>query len=628
MADFPTTRVIGGIAPDDQIGQTSADRAYIFKGTTAYWDPPNAPVPLARTPAGMIGASGGNRGPQQLRSLADPTGAFANTQFGRGGAGLTLSGEVNRRALPAEEKQIGGAVENPTVRGGLAMGPGVEWFEQIVIFPTELALGNVLSTQVKTIELYNAYRRPRIDVDWDSFVNNVGTGVAVTNLPGLPFAIPATESFIADVQISTAGPPSISGTLDFGFGPPQSTITPVPVTGNRITIFQYIPQAPIRESLEFKTDILRNNDGTEQRIKVRNSPRQKIKFTVRTDDDITRDRINSVLFDWQARVFGLPIWWEQRPLGGDVTIGGTTIVVDTADADYRDNSLVMVWQDNLIFEVLEIDSFTANDITTKTPFAKGFTAGFAQVLPVRTALTKPQLSNSRFAIGPSDFQMEWEVLDNVDLASLGPFNTYMGVGQTVAKPILDGFNFMPGGTVGEGNRRRVERLDTDVGPPTQFSPWAKSKPLYQFGMEAKGFDEVWDWRELMHYVRGSQLSFYVPTGRRDFKPIGDIPDTSTFIDVELFGFTNFVQEVTPRSDLRFVRNDGTSSVHQIVSSVEQSEFVERISFTPQISPALALADLDRIEFVTLCRMDGDKVEFRHQRPGESRLQFNLIGVPA
>ena len=210
-----------------------------------------------------------------------------------------------------------------------------DWFEQIVVFPVALALGNVLSTQERTIELYNAFRRPRVNVDWTTFTNNVGVGVSVTNLPGLPFSILATESFIATVSISTAGPPAISGTLDFGFGPPQSTITIVPVTGNRITIFQYRPQAPINEQLEFKTDILRNNDGSEQRIKVRGSPRQIIEFTVRTDDDITRDKINSVLFDWQARVFGLPIWWEVRDLDQDIIITATTIDVVTADADFE-----------------------------------------------------------------------------------------------------------------------------------------------------------------------------------------------------------------------------------------------------------------------------------------------------
>jgi hypothetical protein len=343
---------------------------------------------------------------------------------------------------------------------------------------------------------------------------------------------------------------------------------------------------------------------------------------------VTRDSINAVLFDWQARVFGVPVWFEQRPLDGDIIVDDTNINVDTSAADFRLDSLVMVWTTNQDFEVLEIDSFTANNIVTKTPFAKAFTAGLSVVTPVRTAFTKPALSNKRFAIGPSDFGMEFEVLDNIDLAALGPFNTYQGIGQSIAKPILDGFNFMPSATIGEGNRRKVERLDVITGPPTQFSPWAKGKPIYQFGFEAKSLAEVFEWRQLAHFLRGSQLSFYVPTGRTDFKPVTDIGNLATFIDVENFGFTNFIQEVTPRSDLRFVRIDGTSSVHQIVASQEQSPTVERISFSPALSPALPVVDIDRIEFVTLCRIDRDQVSLTHGRPGEARISFNLIGIPA
>lgn len=628
MADFPTKIPTPGfMAPDDQVGSPRTLRAYANGiGTTAYWDPPNAPVPLARAPAGQIGITDGSRDGRRLSFFERSPTATANTTWGQGGAGLTLSREVNRRASPATKINRTGVVESQ-VRGGLGMGVGVEWFEQIVVQPRILALGNVLASQVRNIEIYNAYRRPRQTVQWTTFVNNVGAGVDVTNLPGLPFPLLATEGFIADVSISTTGPPSISGSLDFTFGPPQSETVPVFVTGNRITIFQYIPQAPIGETLQFKTDILRNNDGTEQRVKVREAPRQIMSFTVRTDT-VTRDQINAVLFDWQARVFGAPVWFEQRPLQTDILIGATDLDVDTADADYRVDSLVMVWANNQTFEVLEIDSFTANNIVTKTAFTKAFSAGSALVMPVRTAYTRPTLDDTRYALGATDFKMEFEVLDNIDLSSLGPFNTYQGIGQSIAKPILDGFNFMPGATIGDGIRRKVERLDVQSAPPFQFSPWGKGKPIYQFGFEAKSFAEVYDWRQLAHYLRGSQLSFYVPTGRTDFKPIGDIADTATFIDVDNFGFTDFVQQVTPRSDLRFLRTDGTSSVHQITASQVQSPTVERISFSPAVSGFLPLTELDKVEFVTLCRIDRDTVQLIHGRPGEARIQFSLVGVPA
>ena len=263
-----------------------------------------------------------------------------------------------------------------------------------------------------------------------------------------------------------------------------------------------------------------------------------------------------------------------------------------------------------------------------TPIANAFLAANTIVMPCRTAFTRPQTNQRRFAIGPTDFRMEFQVLDNVDLADIGTFNTYMGQGQTVAKPLLDGFNFMPGSTISEGYRRRVERLDVESGPPAQYSPWAKSKPQYQFGFEATSQAELWEWRQLMHYLRGSQLSFYVPTGRTDFKVVTDIGDGTGFFDCENFGFSLFINQVVPRGDLKVRRKDGTSSQHIITGSTEQSPTVDRIQFTPVISPALPVADIERIEFVTLGRIEDDQVTIRHSRVGEARLDFKTIGVPA
>ena len=141
-------------------------------------------------------------------------------------------------------------------------------------------------------------------------------------------------------------------------------------------------------------------DGTEQRIKLREAPRQSLAFTVRTDDDRTRDKINAVLFDWQARVFGVPMWHEAEPLGAAIAINDLVITVDTTTSDYRVDSLVMVYDGDFNFEALEVDSFTPTEITVKTGFLNNFDTLSAIVMPLRSAYTKPSLQNNRFAIGP------------------------------------------------------------------------------------------------------------------------------------------------------------------------------------------------------------------------------------
>lgn len=626
MADFPTART-PQIGLSDQLG-AAANRLVIANlGPTAYWDPPNAPIPLARAPAGQEGITDGSRSGSFLRGLSDagPSGAF--TSFGEGAAGLTLIRQVNDRKVPAAavDFQTELEAEDP---GGLGLGVGQEWFEKCHVFPGQLALGNILSTQIRTLELFNAFRRPPEPVTWETFVNNAGPGVTISNLPGLPFVIASRASFIANVQVTTTGPPAIFGTLDFTFSAPTSQTFEVLVTGNRITIFQFRPQTPIDEKLTFKTDVILHNDGSEQRIKTREAPRQVIGMKVRVDDSRERDAINAILFDWQARVFGVPIWWESRDLGAPMAINDTIITVDTTNADFRIDGLVMIFDDAFNQEVLEILSFTPTAITTKTGVTRAFDAVNTVIAPVRTAYTKPQLNNTRFAVGPADYALEFETLDNVDLASAAAFSSFQGVGQTVAKPVLDGLNFMSGNTITEGNRRRVIALDIETGPRIQFSPWAKGKPLYQFGFEAKSQAETWDWRQLAHELAGSNISFYIPTGRTDFKPLLDIGAGGTAIDFPNYGFTDFVGSVTPRSDLRVLRLDGTQSFHTISGSSVVSADVERLTVSPGITPALDIVDVDRIDIMTLSRILDDAVTFEHRRPGESRVSLKSIGVPS
>jgi len=612
MADFPGSIARGLFAPpfpDAAAGQPVATGL----SPQAYPTGPYNPVgvtpsvsPYERVGGQGLGAFGVDPFNPDIKNDAQNASAIAGTFLKTTGKNPSLT--------------------SVTHRGTIARHFAQDWFEKWHVFPGSLALGNVLTSQIRNLEIFNAFRRE--SRNWTSFTNNAGAGIAATNLPGLPLLLASLTSFVLDIQVSTTGPPTINGTLDFGVDLlPPGTIQ-INVTGNRITIFPYHPQAPVRETLEFLSDIIPHDDGSEQRSSLREAPRQLFSFTIRTDDDRTRDSINAVITDWQSRVFGVPLWHEQRPLLGDVAINATTILVDTTFSDYRVGSLVMLYVSDFVNEALEITAVNPGDIEVQSGPAQAFIVQDTVVMPTRTAYTRPSLNQNRVAIGPTDFNLLFETLDNIDLSDAAAFPTFMGVGQTVAKPVIDRLNFMNGSRIAEGYRRDVAIIDHETGPPLQFSPWSKSKPTYEYGFESDSRQSMWELRQLVHFLRGSQISFYVGTGRSDFKPNLDISDTSTSFDMPNIGFTQFYQQVTPRSDLRVTRTDGTTSLHTIVGSSVVSNAVERIDFSPGISPALPLAQLDKVEFLTLSRIADDRVSFVHDRPDQSRVSLKLLGVPA
>lgn len=597
------------------------------------------PDPDVSTPKSPAAATAPPAGSPYPAGPFDPIGASPGlVPWERvGSQGLKAFGINNTTAVQGEAENAGSIsglldpqfATYPTFDGAGAIAQSISdvFFDKWLVQPGRLDLGNILSTQLRTLELFNNFRTE--SHTWDAFVNNAGAGITITNLPGLPLLFAPLSSFVNNVQVSTAGPPTITGTLDFDVDTDPPNVLSVEITGNRISIFAYRPQSPIMETLEFKTNIIPANDGSEQRINVREAPRQRIQFRVRTDDDRTRDSIHALLYDWQSRVFGVPIWWEAKPLEAALAIDDTFVQVDTTNADFRALGLVMIYDSNFQNEVLEIASLTATDLTLDVGVSRAYDAVETLVIPVRTALTKTQLTDALYSIGPTDFSLEFTTLDNIRLNDASAFATYQGVGQTVAKPFIrDRFNFMKGRTIGEGIRRKVTRLDPGTSAPLQFSPWAKGKPQFAYGFESDTFAETWNFRQLLHELNGSQLSFYLGTGRDDIKVVVDIPDLATNIDFENIGFTQFVENITPRSDIQIIRTDGTLTQHEISGSSVIDDDTERLTISPAVTPALPIAEINRIEFITLNRISDDRPRFSHQRPGRSRLDVKLIGVPS
>lgn len=491
------------------------------------------------------------------------------------------------------------------------------WFERVLAVPGEIALGNVLSSQTRDLELLNNYRE--LAVSWLTFVNNAGSGINVAGVPSLPSPLNPLQSVVLQVSISTQGPPTISGTLDFTLDVGGIS---VPVSGSRVILFPYVPERPVEESLEFLTNVLVNEDGSEQRMSLRAAPRQLLEFSVLLDSDNERDRLNALLFDWQSRVFGVPMWWEERPLAQDAVAGTSTFFFDTAFGDFRVGGLVLLLDAYNDFEVFEISSLTATSATVLGELAKDRAAGVTRVVPARTAVTDRNIRMSRYPTGPTLFKIPFVTLDNAYVGDASAFASYN------SKALVDKPNAM-GGTVAEGYRREFQRLDNGTAPIQQLSGWSKSKPEFSLGLRGKSLEETWQIRQFFHYLTGRRLTFYLGTGRSDFKVLLDVADTSNQIDVEFVDFTTFYQQVTPRSDIRIVRKDGTWSAHSVVgSAVVTPNEVERLTLSPAITPALPVSAIERVELLTLTRLAADTVVAEHLRPGESVFAVPVIGVQA
>lgn len=542
-------------------------------------------------------ASGITSNPLQLPpplSLFDPFGDF------------TAYGTLNKAVQPASQVRSHGAYIYPSY--------GDDLFGHWLLVPPRLDMGNLLTNQSRDIEIANMFLTAQ---QLDTVVNNAGGGVTLTGIPSLPALVPAFGSVIVHASISSGGPPNLNGTIDFTFD--ASPDISLPITGTRITMFPWQPDIPVNETLEWTTDIMTSANDTEQRASIVLAPRQRIRMTVMFDDELQWQKMHNVVFDWMPRVWGVPIWWEQRPLSAAAVPGQDFLMVDTSSGDFRDAGLVMVINTvDGVFEALEIDSFTSTQINLTSVLQNNYTVA-AMVMPVRNGYLSAMPNGSRKLNNAETLSVEFLTLDNIDM------------GDTSGSSMLNGLVLLDdpnacGDSLAETWSRDITVIDGKSGRVFQTTLIDRSRMHTKKGWDLNNLADTWRIRKLLHSFRGSMNTFYLPTFRRDFTLVEDISGGGTDFRVMNNGYTQFTQSRAPMNYVRLLFNDGTYLIRQITGSSEDDD-QEVIQILSNFSATIILkANVKRMEIVVLMRIEDDKAVFQHSSAGVANVDINVIST--
>jgi hypothetical protein len=500
---------------------------------------------------------------------------------------------------------------------------GFDYWEKILLDPNTVDLGNVVSDQVFNVTLRNTFRRSTQTIS--SIVDNAGAGITLTG-PTPPATIASLQDKLYQVNVSTSGPPQIEGTYDFVTT--YGTLV-LSLSGSRIIVFPYPPQRGIEESLEWLTDILRAADGSEQRLSLRDQPRQKVVFDVRLE---SLDEINSVrnlLWDWTTRVFGVPLWWDEQSLRADITATDTTIFLRDFGyryADFRVGGLAMIYQefDDGTFqqEVLEVASIQqdphspeslSSSITFATQIQNNYDGDVATVIPVVAAImiSDAKQVTSRdgnfvkyslnFESLDYDFTYrdlvsgEWPELDDFDGNQLIIIDDKNQIDRELSETIS----------------QERQRIDFKTGPVTQLTQQSKARRAAPFDWKSEDDAFSWQLRALLGYLRGRWQRVWIPTWRKDFTIDGNIGSAASTIDVVNHGFAKYVGTAQQWAGLRIEKTDGSIGYHRITNVAELSDTQERITIDPVTSFAATIAEVERIDLMVISRQSDDKVRILH-----------------
>ena len=517
----------------------------------------------------------------------------------------------------------------------------LHWFEMIHILPrTKIEFGNIITQVEDSYEIYNAFRLPSSSTE-NAITNNVLPGVTLPdNTP--PVVMPPLTSILdssttgqttsslgtlvpARVVALADGLPTFDGDIVFEFTPPANDVT-LFVSGTRIVLIPYEYEDEVQEDLVFpSTNVIPGLDGKEQRINIGKNPRQIFKVRYKLDE-LDRQRMQALLFDWTASIFGFPLRHERLLLTSAISAGATTYPVSGADdIDLRLGGLAAIITDPITFDVINIIA-PLNDttITAASPSINAYPAG-SLIMPVRTSVVQNRVKTARSLVNLEQFDMTFEVIDNDTGAPTGDvtpgfWSTHNG------RVLFDDCNVVDGTSMPGDIRRRIHRIDNQTGKIEISSIWDRSKKGSQKGFLARNREEILALRKLFIGLFGKQKAFYLPTFAEELTVNANLVSTTNTMDIDSIGYVRFVRDRLPMSLFRITFTDDTSLVRTVTSSATVSISVERLTLNTTWPVTRTPADISRIEWYDLTRFDSDKMSLIYKRIGQARTTMPILSV--
>lgn len=295
------------------------------------------------------------------------------------------------------------AAEKPPVRVPAA---GDQLLGRVTLSRHSIEVGFVLSDTEFKLSVWNT------DYTRAMTVTHLGISdesIALTG-PEPTFKIQPGASVQYVIKVKAAGKANIADSVrvavaELGEGSPA-----VSLFGTRLVVFPLAPDwsAGYDEQLTLTTSLLKTHSGVEQRAQLREKPVRTLTYTVAAVDDGEAGQLEALLWGWQSRIFGVPVWADERALTVTAPAGSTTIYCDTSYSEITAGGYVLMWKDSFTCEALQVASVQSDRVVLAFPLADSYSAG-SKVVPVVFARMDEQASTSHDAAAVSAAQLTFTV---------------------------------------------------------------------------------------------------------------------------------------------------------------------------------------------------------------------------
>lgn len=358
---------------------------------------------------------------------------------------------------------------------------------------------------------------------------------------------------------------------------------------------------PVRETLAFRTDVLRPANGAEpQRRKLRLAPRRSFAFSALAQR-AERRLLDAVRRDRGGGLWALPIWADLQQVG-PVAAGAASIACATTGYDFADGGQALLWRGLNEWEVVDVASVGVASLTLASVTGQAWPAG-TRLYPLRAA----RLTGSAEETAKSDqvarLQLNFELAEACDWPAVEPTATYR------AKPVLE-WRGDEGTDPKSGYTRLVNVVDVETGIPDWRDMAGTGFRLQDQHWLVHGRAEQASLRSLLYWLAGRYSALWIPSGMVDLQLAADIGAADTVLSVDWCGYTVFGRQLANRRDIRIELNDGAVHYRRITDSAEAGN-TETLTIDSALGSAIARGQVRSISFMALCLQAADEIEITH-----------------
>jgi len=474
-----------------------------------------------------------------------------------------------------------------------------DFYHRIHISRSQLDLGNVVSTQITPVNVWNAYLVDRTLVE----ISGLDEGIELAGQPEPPFVFEPLQEREWLVSVTPNGVPVLDTALEWQFD--NGATARLRITANRIIAWTFVPDwgDGVRERLIFATDILQSESGVSQRRKLRLAPRREFQASM-FGEGRERQLLDLALAGWGDRLWALPIWPDVQLLAVGVPADGVFIPCQTEHLDFRAGGLALLrGEDAFTYETVEVEGVSPLGLDLARATQKAWPAG-TRLYPARTAqlIEPPPLTKLTDQL--IEAQVRFLIMEACEWPALMPASTYRGLPVWDRRP--DDSQDLT-----LAAERLMSTLDSGLGLPRFTDTARRAFALLGQRWLDQGRAERAALRSFIYAMCGRQKVVWVPTHMADLTLVATVSSVAATIDVANIGYARFSGGRPGRRDIRIELYGGAVFFRRVLAATEVDTDVEQLVLDAALGQVVEPDQVARISWMVLCRFESDTQELEH-----------------